>query len=318
MFLISFPSLLVSDFSKWVAVRLLRVAAAPGCDAIHGRVSAVLCSLLHTLRVRVPFIFSCLTQELILLSQELGDILYAHVTALEGSGPGEGLRDQNRWPVKLEHFSFSPICASSYLTPTPFILTCPGALESLTAVTLGIISDCIRGVVSCRDLSVAWETACFILANGNTRLRVVSMVLLRKLVELRKFPKLQSHNFFTAFFHLLKTNSQTFAGNTNSNEEQPYGGELLKLTRSLFQSSYVSASDFESIYLSRMFECVCALGGAGAQFGSEVTESLCLLFSFSLSVTLSHESAALLRKQQVADICRRLAATVGTENTAEV
>lgn len=298
---------------------MLRVAAAPGCDVLHGRVSAVLCSLLHTLRVRVPFIFSCLTQELILLSRELGDILYAHVTALTGSGPSgpaEGLRDRNRWPVKLEHFNVSPVCTSSYLIPTPFTLTCPAALESLTAVTLGIIGDSIRGVVSCRDLSVAWETACFILANGNTRLRVVSMVLLRKLVELMKFPQLQSHDFFWAFFHLLETNSHAFTA--NSNEEQPYGGELLKLTRSVFQSFYVPPSDFEPIYLSRMFECVCALGGAGARLGSEVTESLCLLFSFSLSVTPSHESAALLRKQQVADVCRRLAASVGTENTAEV
>ncbi|XP_037833578.1 serine/threonine-protein kinase ATR [Kryptolebias marmoratus] len=306
-----------TDFSKWVAMRLLRVAAAPGCDVIHGRISAVLCSLLHTLRIRVPFIFRYLTQELILLSQELNNILCAHITALAGSGHSVVLHIQNRWPVKLERFCLSPDCASSYLTPTPLILTCPAALESLTAVTLGIISDSMKGVVSCEDLSVAWETACSILANGNARLRVVSMVMLRKLVELGKFPKMQSHNFFMAFFHLLETNSDIFTSNTNSYEKQPYEGELLKLTDCLFQLSYISPSDFEPIYLSQMFECVCSLGGAGVHLGSEVTKSLCLLFRFSLSITPSYESAALLRKQKVTDVCRTLASTIGTENTAE-
>lgn len=313
--LVFFLSILILDFCKWVTVHLLRVAAAPGCDVIHGRISAVLCSLLHTLTVRVPFIFRSLTQELILLYQELSNVLCTHISTLADSNHSVCLHTQNRWLVKLEHFSFSPVRASSYLTPTPLILTCPAALELLTVVTLGIISDCLRGIVSCQDLSVAWETTCSILANGNTKLRVVSMVMLRKMVELRKFPKMQSHNFFMAFFHLLETMSETFAANSN---EKHYEGELLKLTCCLFQSSYISPSEFESINLSQMFDCVCTLGGAGVQLGSEVTESLCLLFSFSLSVAPSYESVALLRKQQVADVCRRLAATIGTENTAEV
>lgn len=297
-------------------VHLLRVAACPGCDVIHGRISAVLCSLLHALTVRVPFIFRSLTQELILLSQELSNVLYAHINALADSKHSVCLHTQSRWPVTLERLSFSPDHASSYLTPTPLLLTCPAALELLTVVTLGIISDSLRGIVSCQDLSVSWETTCSILANGNTKLRVVSMVVLRKMVELRRFPKMQSHIFFMAFFHLLETMSETFTA--NSNEKQNYEGELLKLTRCLFQSSFVSPSDFESIYLSQMFDCVCAVGGAGVQLGSEVTESICLLFSFSLSVAPTYESAVLLRKQQVADVCRRLAVTIGTENTAEV
>uniref|UniRef100_A0A4W6DWN3 Serine/threonine-protein kinase ATR n=1 Tax=Lates calcarifer TaxID=8187 RepID=A0A4W6DWN3_LATCA len=320
---LSFLSLLVcphvssgSDFSKWVAMRFLRVAAAPDCDIIHGRVSAVLCSLLHTLRVRAPFIFSHLTQELIFLAQDLSNILYTHIATLTGQGHALGNHTQNRWPVTLKYFSISG-CASSYLTPSPLVLASPAALESLTAVMIGVITDALRGVVSRHDLSVAWEMACSILANGNTRLRKLSMVMLRQLVELGGFPQTQSPEFFTAYLQLLETHSYTCTANTHSDEKQPYEGELLHLTRCVFQSSGASHTHFEPIYLSRMFECVCTLGGAGVKLGTEVTESLCLLFSFLLSAPV-YESAALLRRQRVTEVCRTLARNVGTENQAEL
>ncbi|XP_044022250.1 serine/threonine-protein kinase ATR [Siniperca chuatsi] len=302
-----------TDFSRWVAVRLLRVAAAPDCDVIHGRVSAVLCSLLHTLRARAPFIFSRLTQELIYLAQDLSNILCAHI----GSGHTFGIHAQSRWPVKLECFSISSVCASSYLTPCPLVLSSPAALESLTAVTISVVTDALRGVVSRHDLSVAWETACSFLANGNTKLRKISMVMLRRLVELGGFPEMQGHEFFMAYLQLLETHSYTYTINTNLDEKHPYEGELLHLTRCVFQSSGFSHSLFEPIYLSQMFECVCTLGGAGVKLGTEVTESLCLLFSFLLSDAIVYESASLLRRQRVAEVCRTLARTVGTENQAE-
>uniref|UniRef100_A0A3B4FF58 Serine/threonine-protein kinase ATR n=1 Tax=Pundamilia nyererei TaxID=303518 RepID=A0A3B4FF58_9CICH len=305
-----------TDFSKWVAVRFLRVAAAPGCDIIHGRVSAVLCSLFHTLRVRAPFIFNFLIQELIFLSQELSHNLYAHICTLAGQGHVLDIHTKNQWPINLKCFSLSPLCASSYLTPSALVLSSPAALESLTAVTINIITESLRGVISRHDLSVAWEAACFILSNGNTRLRKASMVMLRTLVELRGFPEMQGHEFFAAYFQLLETHS--YSATANINEKQAYEGELLSLTRCVFQQSYVSHSHFEPIHLSQMFECVCTLAGAGVKLGVEVTESLCLLFSFSLSVAPVYESAALLRRQRVTEVCGTLACTVGTANQAEV
>lgn len=297
-------------------MRFLRVAAAPGCDVIHGRVSAVLCSLLHTLRVRVPFIFTCLTQELIFLFQELSSVLYAHICTLAGQGHVLDVHTKSQWPVALKCFSLSPVSASSYLTPSALVLSSPAALESLTAVTIDIITDSLRGVMSCRDLSVVWETACFVLANGNTRLRKTSMVILRRLVELRGFPEMQGHEFFTAYFQLLETHC--YSATANIDEKQTYEGELINLTRCVFQPSHVSHSHFEPINLSQMFECVCTLAGAGVKLGVEVTECLCLLFSFSLSVAPVYESAALLRRQRVTEVCGTLACTVGTENQAEV
>lgn len=305
-----------SDFSKWVAVRLLRVAAAPDCDVIHGRVSAVLCSLLHTLRVRVPFIFSHLTQELIFLTRDLSNILYTHITTLAGLGHTLGIQTQSQWPVTLKGFSISPGCASSYLTPSPLALSSPAALESLTAVAVGVITNALRGVVSRHDLNVAWETACSILANGNTRLKKISMVMLRQLVELRGFPEMQGHEFFTAYIHLLETHSNT--AKTHLDAKQPYEGELLHLTRCVFQSSGASHAHFQPIHLSQLFECVCTLGGAGVKLGTEVTESLCFLFSFLVSVAPVYKSASLLRRHRVTEVCRMLARTVGTENQAEV
>lgn len=297
---------------------MLRVAAAPDCDVIHGRVSAVLCSLLHTLRARAPFIFSRLAQELIFLAQDLSNILYTHITTLAGKGHALGVHAQSRWPVTPESFSISPVRASSYLTPSTLVLSSPAALESLTAVAIGVITDTLRGVISRHDLSVAWETACSFMANGNTRLRRISMVMLRRRAELGGFPEMQGHEFFTAYLHLLETHSYTQTASTNLDEKQPYDGELLHLTRCVFQSSGVSHSHFEPIHLSQMFECVCTLGGAGVKLGTEVTESLCLLFSFLLSVAIVYESAALLRRQRVTEVCRTLARTVGTENQAEV
>uniref|UniRef100_A0A3P9LDR2 Serine/threonine-protein kinase ATR n=1 Tax=Oryzias latipes TaxID=8090 RepID=A0A3P9LDR2_ORYLA len=303
-----YPDATQSSFSRWVAARFLRVAAAPSCDVIHGRVSAVLCSLLHTLRVRVPFIFSRLTQELLFLARDLSGVLYSHISFLAERGPGQGIQMQSRWPVLLEPFRFPPTCSSSYLSCSSLVLSSPAALESLTAATLHIITDVLRGVMSRQDLAVAWETACFILANGNIRLKRLSMVMLRELVEWKGFPEMMSHEFFIAFFHLLETHSYT------EKEERPYEGELLKLISCVFQPPQAPPSHFEPMHLTQLFECVCALGGGHVRLGAEVAESLCLLFSFSLSSAPVCESTALLRRQRVAEVCRTLALTVGTNN----
>lgn len=296
-----------------MASRLLRVASAPDCSMIHGRVSAVLCSLLHTVIARAPVICSCLTQELIFLAQELSNVLAAHITRLAGNGHVMGADSQNQWPVTLRSFSISPVCASSYLTPSPLVLSSPAALETLSAVTLGVITDILRAVVSQRDISVVWETACSFLANGNTRLQKLSMVILRRLVELGGFPERLGHQFFAAYLYLLESQS-----NTDPDVNHPYGGELLKLTRCVFRLSDAGHTHFEPVYLSQLFECICALGGAGVHFGSEVAESLCSLLSYMLSDGNVYKDAALLRRQRVTEVCNKLTCTVGTENQAEV
>lgn len=289
-----------------MALRLLRVAAAPDCGVIHPRVSAVLCSLFHTVIARAPVICGRLTQDLIFLARELSNILVAHIATLGGNRP-------NQWPVTLQCFSISTVCASPYLIPSPLALSSPAALESLSAVTIGVITDILRAVVSPWDIGVIWETACSFLANGNTRLQKLSMLVLRRSVELGGFPERHSHRFSAAYVYLLETYAYT-----DLREEQPFEGELLKLTHCVFNLSQTDRSHFEPVYLSQMFECVCALGGAGVTLGSEVAESLCSLLCYLLSDGNVYKDAALLRRQRVTEVCKTLMCTVGTENQAEV
>lgn len=294
-----------------MALRLLRVAAAPDCSIIHERVSAVLCSLFHTVIARAPVICGRLTQDLIFLAQELSNILVAHIATLAGNRHVLDL--QNQWPVTLQCFSISTVCASAYLIPSPLVLSTPAALESLSAVTIGVITDILRAVVSPHDISVVWETACSFLANGNTRLQKLSMVVLRRSVELGGFPERHSHQFFSSYIYLLETYTYT-----ELHEEHPYEGELLRLTHCVFNLSETDRSPFEPVYLSQMFECVCALGGAGVTLGSEVAESLSSLLCYLLSDGNVYKDAALLRRQRVTEVCKTLVCTVGTENQAEV
>ncbi|XP_057715300.1 serine/threonine-protein kinase ATR [Corythoichthys intestinalis] len=288
------------DFNKWVSLRLLRVAAAPDCSAIHGRARTALCSLLHSLLVRAPFIFARLAHDLLLLVRELSVILRTHVTTLSFS----------LWPADLPSFTASPPCA--HLTPSPLVLASPSALESLTAATLYVVADTVRGVISTRDLRTAWETACDILAHGNARLRMVAMAMLRRLVELKGFPEAQGHQFFAAYLHVLETHTGG------------YEGELLGLTQCVFRQG---SPHLKPTYLAQVCESVCTLAEAqcsdartleaGTTLGTEVTQSLCHALSLGLSVAHGFDSAGLLLSRRVAEVCEMLACTVGTETPAE-
>ncbi|XP_072313429.1 serine/threonine-protein kinase ATR [Eucyclogobius newberryi] len=300
-----------TDFSKWVLVRMLRVAASPDCEVIHDRICDVLSLLLHTLRVRAPLIYSHLTKELISLLHNLSNIVHDHLLTLAGQGNILGVHSRCQWPVTLENLNIS--CASSYLTPSPLALSNPASLESLTVVTIKIITDSLRGVVSPRDLSIAWESACSFLSNGTIRMTKHSMAMLRELVEIEDFPELQCHSFFMAFSDLLETHRDPLSSDVET--EKLYEGELLKLTQCIFQSP--SITDFEPIYLSQLFESVCAIGTTQNKLGVEVQETICHIFRFLLSDALVYENAASLRRQRVTEVCKTLAQTVGNGKQAE-
>ena len=285
---------------------MLRVAAAPDCDVIHAAVSDVLCSLLHTLRIRAPVLFGRVADELLGLCQDLCDIL----------------QDGARWPATLQRFRVPGALVSAHLAPCPpLVLPSQAALESLVAVVMGVMTDALRGVVSQRALAVAWETACFVLAHGGcggAGLRPIAMAMLQRLVELGGFQERQGHELFAAYLQLLQTHFHPDPGGAGP---RAYGGELLGLTRAVFQpvgGSWQRAPTLEPVHLAQLLDCVCALAGAGLRLGSEVSQSLCVLFGFLLSVAPGYEGAALIRRQRVTDVCRKLVCTVGTESQAEV
>ncbi|KAK7904072.1 hypothetical protein WMY93_016679 [Mugilogobius chulae] len=278
------------DFSKWVLVRMLRVAASPDCEIIHDRICDVLSLLLHTLRVRAPLIFGQLTNKLISLLHNLSNIVHDHLLTLAGQGHILGVHSRCQWPVTLDSLNISS--ASSYLTPSPLFS---------------------RGVVSPRDLSIAWDSVCSFLSNGTNRMMKPSMVMLRELIEIGDFPGLQSHSFFLAFLDLLETHKDL--PSSDSELDKPYEGELLKLTQCVFQSP--SIAEFEPIYLSQLFESVCAIGASQHKLGTEVQQTVCHIFSFLLSDGVVYENAASLRRQRVTEVCQTLAQTVGSRNQAE-
>ena len=288
---------------------MLRVAASPDCDVIHPPVSAVLCSLLHTLRVRAPVLFGRVTDELLGLCQDLCDVL----------------QDGARWPVTLQRFRVPGAPPAAQLAPhlapcPPLVLPSQAALESLVAVVMGVMTDALRGVVSQRALAVTWETACFVLAHGGCgpRLRPIAMAMLQRLVELAGVQERQGHELFGAYLQLLETH---FHPDPGAAGPRAYGGELLGLTRAVFQplgGSWQRAPTLEPVHLAQLLDCVCALAVAGLRLGSEVSQSLCVIFGFLLSVAPGYEGAALIRRQRVTEVCRRLVCTVGTESQAEV
>ncbi|KAK0130626.1 Serine/threonine-protein kinase atr [Merluccius polli] len=290
------------EFSRWVVGRLLRVAAAPDCDVVHPPVSAVLCSLLHTLRVRAPVLFSRVADELLGLSQDLCDILH----------------DGARWPATLERFHVPAERVSAHLARCPpLLLVSPAALESLVAVVMGVLTDALPGVVSRRGTAIAWETACFALARGGAKLRPIAMAMLRRLVELGEFHERQGHELFGAYLQLLETHFHPDPGGAGP---RAYGGELLSLTRAVFQpcgGSWQRVPALAPSHLAQLLDCVCALAVAGLRLGSEVSQSLCVLFGFLLSVAPGYEGAALIRRQRLTDVCGKLVCTVGTESQAE-
>ncbi|KAL1022226.1 hypothetical protein UPYG_G00023920 [Umbra pygmaea] len=294
-----------TEFSRWVVGRLLRVAASPDCEAIHGSVSAVLCSLLHALRPRAPFIFHDIANDLLQLTQDLSNLLYAHthLHPLRSHSPDT----YSLWPVTIQCFS---VTLSPHLTPSPLILSSPAAMETLVAVTLNILCDALRGLTCPREVGVAWEAGCLILAYGNTRLRKVAMGMIRRLVEIGCFPD-ESQEFITAFLMLLDTHTP---------EPETYGGELLRMTQCVFGSAHSVAPTymrFERVHLAQLLECVCALAGAGLALGSEFSQTLSFIFDFLLSVPLGYESAPLLRRQRVTDVCRTLTHSIGMEQQSE-
>uniref|UniRef100_A0AAY5KRD1 Serine/threonine-protein kinase ATR n=1 Tax=Esox lucius TaxID=8010 RepID=A0AAY5KRD1_ESOLU len=298
-----------TEFSRWVVGRLLRVAASPDCDVIHGRVSSVLCSLLHALRPRAPFTFSVVVNDLLQLAEDLSNLLYTHTHSHTPGTHTHSTGAQILWPVTLQCFSVS---LTPHLTTSPLLLPSPAAMEALVAVTLNVLTDALRGLSSPREVGVAWEAGCLILAYGSVRLKKVAMLMIRRLVEIRGFKKRRSQEFFTAYLMLLDTHTP---------EPEPYGGELLKLTQCVFGTAHTTApthTHFERTHLAQLLERVCILAGAGLTLGSEVSQTLSFVFSFLLCVPLGYESAPLLRRQRVTDVCRTLALSIGTEKQSEV
>ncbi|XP_062843465.1 serine/threonine-protein kinase ATR [Trichomycterus rosablanca] len=285
-----------SDFSKWIITRLLRIAAAPECGDLHGKIAAVICSLLHLFRAKSPALFGSLGRELIGLAQDLSD----HLSGV----------DPAPWPVLVQRFrlgSFDPVV---YLTPSVLQLTSSTSAQALLATALTILTDVLQGMFFPREVGQIWDVSCALLIHGGPRLTGVSMAVLRLIVILGGFPESHAQAFFAAYLSLL--DSVTSRADA---EVCTYGAEFQALSQCVFRREKGAHRRFERAHLDLLMEKVHGLMMGGALERVRVTEvrtTLCEVFCFVLEcVPLGYESAASIRKSRVTDVCKTMISTIG-------
>ncbi|KAL6468384.1 hypothetical protein MHYP_G00240610 [Metynnis hypsauchen] len=288
------------DFSKWIIVRLLRIAAAPECASLHGKISSVICSLLQLFRAKGPAVFAEFGREFIGTVQDL-------VQLQMQSGVS-----RQKWPVLVERFGVSPADAVAYLTPTTLQINSGASARALLAAALTVLTDMLQGMFFPREVGQIWDASCSVLCGGGPELKAVSMVLLTRIVTLGGFPEGHSQVFFAAYLSLLDSFSSF-----KESEVRTYGAEFQKLTRCVFVSERGAHARFERVHLSMLMESLHRLvvSGAVEQIKlEEIRTTLCEIFCFVLEfVPLGYESAALIRRERVTAVCKAMVNAIGVQ-----
>lgn len=285
---------------------MLRIAAAPECRILHAKVFSVLCSLLHLFRAKSPVVFSVLVKELIGLVQDLTHTICR-------------VEDTHliQWPVSLQRFCVSVCLRAAYLTPSLLQLTSPASSEALLRTALTVLTDLLQGVFFPREVGRIWDASCFCLMYGDPELKAVSMMTLRRIVNLGGLPVNHEQAFFSAYLSLL----ESFVSCTES-DMRTYMAEFQALTRSVFVPEKGAHMRFSCVHLNLLMDMLHMLILSGAVHGMKVVEvrtTLCEVFHFVLKcVPMGYESAAAIRKERVMAVCRALLTNIGVQTQQEV
>ncbi|KAI4897685.1 hypothetical protein NFI96_015723 [Prochilodus magdalenae] len=289
-----------SDFSKWIIIRLLRIAAAPECASLHEKISSVICSLLQLFRAKGPVTFGVYGREFIGMLQEL-----LQLQTQSGASPP-------KWPVMMERFSPGPADGTVYLTPTTLQINSRASAQALLAATLTVLTDILQGMFFPREVGQIWDASCSILCGSSPKLKAVSMMLLTRIVTLGGFPEGHSQVFFAAYLSLLDSFSSY-----EESEARIYSAEFQKLTRCVFVSEKGAHARFERVHLSMLMESLYRLVLSEAVEQIKLVEmrtTLCEIFCFILEfVPLGYESAALIRRERVTAICKAMVNAIGAQ-----
>ncbi|KAF5895245.1 Serine/threonine-protein kinase ATR, partial [Clarias magur] len=289
-----------SDFSRWIITRVLRIAATPECGVLRNKIVSVLGSLLQLFRAKSPMVFGVLAGELIGLVQDL-----THTVC--------GASD-TRWPVSVQRFSACH-CAA-YLTPSVLQLASPASAHSLLSATLTVLCTILQGVFFPREVGRIWDASCLVLMHGGSELKSVSMLTLRRIVELGGLPVNHEQTFFAAYLSLL----ESFASCEES-DVRTYAGEFQVLTRRVFVSEKGTHVKFGRVHLDLLMDTLHTLVLSGTVDRMKVTEvrtTLCEVFRFVLEcVPTGYESAASIRKERVTAVCRALIRNIGAQRQQE-
>ncbi|KAF7692277.1 serine/threonine-protein kinase ATR isoform X2 [Silurus meridionalis] len=294
-----------SDFSKWIIMRVLRITAAPECGILHAKIVSVLCSLLHLFRAKCPVIFGVLVRELIGLVQDL-----THTCCRTPD------THRMQWPVSLQRFSVSTSHRALYLTPSVLHLVSAASSQALLSTTLSVLTDILQGIFFPREVGQIWDASCFVLMNAGPELKVVSMAMLRRIVNLGGLPVNHEQTFFTAYLSLL----ESFVSCEES-DVRTCAAEFRALTGSVFRPEKDAHVRIGRVHLDLLMDLVHTLvirGAVDRMKDTEVRMALYEVFRFVLEhVPSGYESATSIRKERVTSICRTLISNIGARKQQE-
>ncbi|XP_047662216.1 serine/threonine-protein kinase ATR isoform X3 [Tachysurus fulvidraco] len=293
------------DFSMWIITRVLRIAAAPECGILRPKIVSVLCSLLHLFRAKSPVVFGVLVRELIGLLQDL-----THTICRTSD------TQRVQWPMSPQRFCISACHRAAYLTPSVLLLASPVGSQALLSTTLAVLIDVLQGVFFSREVGRIWDASCFVLVNGDPELKAVSMAMLRCIVNLGGLPVNHEETFFMAYLSLLD-----WFVFCEESDVRTCASEFQALTRSVFVLEKSSHTRFGRANLSLLMNALHSLLLSGAVDRMKVTEvrtTLCEVFRFILEcVPLGYESAASVRKERVANVCKAMITNIGAQTHQE-
>ncbi|XP_076837125.1 serine/threonine-protein kinase ATR isoform X2 [Brachyhypopomus gauderio] len=292
-----------TDFSKWIIVRLLRIAATPECEILREKVALVICSLLQLFRAKGPVTFGLLGRELICLTQDVMHVSARLPRAQAGEPPPS-------WPVPLGHFGIGPTDTAPYLTAAALQLSSRTSAQALLATTLTVLTDILQGLFFPRETGRILDATCFILTTGGPRLWSVCMELLARVVTLGGFPEDHSQTFFAAYLYVLDS-----FGACDLSHLAECSTAFQKLTRRVFVPEKGAHGRFERVHLNMLLDRLQTLVLSGAVERIKVAEvrgTLCEIFCFILEfVPLGYESAAVIRKERVMAVCKAMVRSIG-------
>ncbi|XP_043927908.1 serine/threonine-protein kinase ATR [Protopterus annectens] len=297
------------DFSNWIISRLLRIAAAPSCQALHGKVVSVIRSLLFLFKTKRQTIFGALTKDLFRLFE---DIISLH----EKVGQLHFQRSSASWPVELRRFLVSEKTDAAYLTPAPLQVLNLASVSSMELTLIEILSDILSAVFFRKQDLILWSIGCCMLDYGLPVIKSKALIFLTQIIKLGGPPEQPASYFFMVFLQMLHSLNEL-----GKDELDLYEEPLSGLIRTLFPFEHGSFARIESIYLNMLMEELSVLLGGGLLLRLEsekLRAALCDLFHyFLIYVPTGYESALQIRRERANVICRSLTNNIGSQPTQE-
>uniref|UniRef100_H3ANL6 Serine/threonine-protein kinase ATR n=1 Tax=Latimeria chalumnae TaxID=7897 RepID=H3ANL6_LATCH len=296
------------DFSNWIITRLLRIAAAPNCQALHKKIANVIRSLFFLFKNKSSSILGIMAKELLGLFE---DLIFLHERHLQM----QLAEDVRIWPVTLKRFLVKRKDAG-YLTPASLQLASISNVEPLEITLLQVLSDIFPTIFFRQQNLIMWNIGCALLQHGSPKAKGMTMDFLTQTIHLGGPPEQPAGYFFTVFLEIM---ASLKAINTRELEiiEEP----LAQLVRTMFPLEAEAAGTIEPVYLNMLIEKLSdVLDGGLLNYlkSRKLKAAFCNLIQyFQRFVPLGYESALVIRRQRVNVICRALINMIGVETQQE-